>query len=488
MDRELNKSLHKPMPDVGQNSADVLTQLDTFKEHDPSYKDGRVWSLVYYLDEDHSEFLKESYHRFACENGLNPTAFKSLKKFETDVISATADILNGTKDVCGVVTSGGTESCLLAVKTYRDMARDKRRVKKPEMIMPESAHVAWFKASEYFGVKIRLVPLLEDLSPNLKKLKRMINRNTVMILGSAPEYPHGTIDPIEALGEIASKHKIPLHVDACVGGFILPFMEMNGEGMPLWDYRVPGVTSISADIHKYGYAAKGASTITYRNLDYLRYQMFVYQDWPGGVFASSALLGTRPGGAYAAAWGVLQYFGKAGYRALAKDTLEAVNRLKAGVEKIPELAVMGNPKGPLFAYKSISPDLNIYAVGDQMDAMGWQVNRNQFPSGLHAMVTAQHLKVVDQYLVDLQKSVQIVKDNPELAGQGGAATYGMLAHVPLRGMVKKKVLEMYSQQYRAGGGELDLAAESTDSGAGQGPLDKVLAWWVARQTRRGSGG
>ena len=488
MDEQTGQHLHKPMPDIGHSGSDILSALDAFKEGDPNYKDGRLWSLVYYLDEDHSAFLKESYHRFACENGLNPAAFKSLKKFETEVISATADILNGTKDVCGVVTSGGTESCLMAVKTYRDMARDKRRVKQPEMIMPETAHVAWFKASEYFGVKIRLVPLLDDFTPDLKKLERMINRRTVMILGSAPEYPHGTIDPIAAMGEIAQKRKIPLHVDACVGGFILPFMAMNGEELPLWDYRVPGVTSISADIHKYGYAAKGASTITYRNLDYLRYQMFVYQNWPGGVFASSALLGTRPGGAYAAAWGVLQYFGKKGYRALASDTLEAVNRLKAGVEEIPELAVIGNPQGPLFAYKSINPELNIYAVGDQMDAMGWQVNRNQYPPGLHAMVTAQHLKVVDQYLDDLKKAVATVRARPELAEEGGAATYGMLAHVPLRGMVKKKVLEMYSEQYRAGGGELDLTAEAKKTGAGKSPVDKLLAWWVARQSRRGSGG
>lgn len=478
-------STHKAMPDSGRDAAQILSELDAFKGQDPNYKEGKVWSLVYYLDENHSNFLKESYHRFACENGLNPGAFKSLKKMETEVISATADILNGTEDVCGVVTSGGTESCLMAVKTYRDMAREKRRVKRPEMVIPASAHVAWFKASEYFGVKIRLVPLLDDHSPDLKKLKRMINRNTVMILGSAPEYPHGTIDPIAAMGEIAQKRNIPLHVDACVGGFILPFMEMNGEELPPWDYRVPGVTSISADIHKYGYAAKGASTITYRNLDYLRYQMFVYENWPGGVFASSALLGTRPGGAYAAAWGVLQYFGKDGYRTLARDTLEAVNRMKAGVEAIPELQVMGNPQGPLFAYKSTSADLNILAVGDQMDAMGWQVNRNQYPSGLHAMVTAQHLKVVDQYLADLNTAVETVKADPELAGQGGAATYGMLAHVPLRGMVKKKVLEMYSEQYRSGGGELDLAA---DAAGEKSLLDKVLAWWVARQTRKSAGG
>ncbi len=480
--------MHTPMPERGRKSPDILEQLETFREQDPKYKEGRVWSLVYYLNEQHSAFLKESYHRFVCENGLNPGAFKSLKKFENEIISATADILNGTEEVCGVVTSGGTESCLMAVKTYRDMARDQRRISKPEMIMPDTAHVAWFKASEYFGVKIRLVPRLDDMTPDLKKLRKMINRNTVMILGSAPEYPHGTIDPIEAMGAIAQKKRIPLHVDACVGGFILPFMEMNGEQLPPWDYRVPGVTSISADIHKYGYAAKGASTITYRNLDYLRYQMFVYENWPGGVFASSALLGTRPGGAYAAAWGVLQYFGKEGYRKLAADTLEAVNQLKSGIEAIPELEVMGNPQGPLFSYRSTSADLNIYAVGDQMDACGWQVNRNQFPEGLHAMVTAQHLQVVDQYLQDLRSAVKTVKANPELARQGGAATYGMMAHVPLRGMIKKKVLEMYSEQYRAGGGELDLAAGASATGTdGAGLLDRAVQWYVARRARREAG-
>lgn len=483
--------MHKPMPERGRDRQEILDQLDTFKDQDPQYKDGKLWSLVYYLDEAHSSFLKESYHKYSSENGLNPTAFKSLKKMENDIISATAEILHGTDEVCGVMTCGGTESCLLAVKTYRDMARDQRRVKNPEMIMPETAHVAWFKAAEYFDVKIRLVPLLDDLTPDLKQIESMINRNTMMILGAAPEYPHGTIDPIEAMGGIAEKRGIPLHVDACVGGFILPFMEMNGEEVPLWDYRVPGVTSISADIHKYGYAAKGASTITYRNLDYLQYQMFVCQDWPGGVFASSALLGTRPGGAYAAAWATLQHIGKEGYCRLADETLQAVKRLKAGIDNMQELEVMGSPKGPLFAYKSTAADVNILAVADQMEAKGWQINRNQFPAGLHAMVTAQHLKVVDQYLADLQEAVAVVKANPELAQRGGAATYGMLMHVPLRGMVKKKVLEMYSNLYRAGGGEMDLAAEAA-SGDGEaekkGLLDRVLQWYVARQSRKSADG
>lgn len=477
--------MHQSMPTQRGNADDILEQLQAFKADDPNYKDGKVWSLVYYLDEDHSQFIKDSYHSFACENGLNPTAFKSLKSFETQVISATAEILHGTEEVCGVITSGGTESCLMAVKTYRDMARDQRRVKKPEMILPETAHVAWFKASEYFGVKIRLVPLLDDMTLDLKTLEKHINRNTIMILGSAPEYPHGTIDPIEAMGRIAEKRKIPLHVDACVGGFILPFMEMNGEELPLWDYRVAGVTSISADIHKYGYAAKGASTITYRNLDYLKYQMFVHQDWPGGVFASSALLGTRPGGAYAAAWATLQYFGKEGYRALAAETLSAVNQLKAGISSIPELAIMGKPQGPLFAYRSTDPSVNIFAVGDQMDAKGWQVNRNQYPSGLHAMVTAQHLKVVDQYIADLKDAVATVKANPELAQQGGAATYGMMTHIPLRGMVKKKVLEIYADLYKAGGGSVDLASESVDvEHSKQTLIQKLINWYVHRQSRK----
>lgn len=476
--------MHTPMPLEGRDSEEILSQLEVFRDQDPRYKEGRVWSLVYYIDEEHSTFLRDAYHSYASENGLNPGAFKSLKKLENEIISATADILHGTDEVCGVVTSGGTESCLMAVKTYRDMARDQRRVKKPEMILPQTAHVAWFKASEYFGVKVRLVPLLDDFTPDLKKLRRLVNRNTIMILGSAPEYPHGTIDPIEAMGEIALKKGIPLHVDACVGGFILPFLEMNGEDVPPWDYRVPGVTSISADIHKYGYAAKGASTITYRNLDILRYQMFVYENWPGGVFASPALLGTRPGGGYAAAWSVLQYFGKEGYRELADDTLRAVEGLKQGVESIPGLQVMGNPIGPLFSFRSTEPGLSIYAVGDQMDARGWQVNRNQFPEGLHAMVTAQHLQVVDQYIADLRESVEIVRDNPELAQSGGAATYGMMAHVPLRGMVRKKVLEMFSEQYRAGGGELDLKAGASVSGE-PGLLDRVVQWYVTRQQKKG---
>ncbi|RYF40748.1 MAG: aspartate aminotransferase family protein, partial [Comamonadaceae bacterium] len=274
------------LPREGRGRDEVLAELRGYGAEDPDYKANRLWSLVYYLGEEHEAFMGQAYQAFSSANGLNPTAFKSLKRFETEIIAAVAQLFHGGPGTCGVVTSGGTESCLLAVKTYRDLARAQRGVRRPEMVLPVTAHVAWFKAAEYFGVKPRLLALDADLRAETGKLTGLINRNTVMVLGSAPEYPHGTIDPIEAFGAIAQARGVPLHVDACVGGFILPFMAMNGRQLPLWDYRVPGVTSISADIHKYGFAAKGASTISYRNLDYLKHQMFVHTEWPGGVFAS----------------------------------------------------------------------------------------------------------------------------------------------------------------------------------------------------------
>lgn len=478
------------LPDHGRPPEEVLRELRGFGERDPDYRHGRAWSLVYYLDEAYAEFLAQAYQTYSSANGLNPTAFRSLKRLETEIIATTAGLLNATPDVCGVVTSGGTESCLLAVKTYRDLARSQRRVRRPEMILPVTAHVAWFKASEYFEVAVRLLPLDENFRAEVSRLEQLVNRNTVMILGSAPEYPHGLIDPIERMGEVAARHGVPLHVDACVGGFVLPFMAMNGMQLPPWDYRVPGVTSISADLHKYGFAAKGASTITYRNLDLLKHQMFVYQDWPGGIFASPALLGTRPGGAYAAAWAALQYFGRSGYCELARRTSEAFARLRSGIESVPELRVFGDPQGPLLGYGARDRALSIYAVGDQLEARGWLVNRLQSPEGLHAMVTAKHIESVDAYLTDLHAAVATVKADSSLARSGSAATYGLMANVPLRGMVRKRVLEVFAGMYGPGGGTLDLGATDPDTGsaddssahdAKRSLLERLTLWWSTRR-------
>ncbi len=477
------------LPPHGRDPQEILAQLAQMGDDDPAYKEGRLWSLVYYLDEPYHAFQGQAYQQFASANGLNPTAFKSLKRFENEIISTTAALHHGTPGVCGVVTSGGTESCLLAVKTYRDMARALRSVRKPEMVLPRSAHVAWIKASDYFGVRIRWLALDDHLRADVSRLDKLINRNTVMVLASAPDYPHGTIDPVEAMAGIAQRRGVPLHVDACVGGFILPFMEMNGVVLPPWDYRVPGVTSISADLHKYGYASKGVSTITYRDMEILKHQMFVHVDWPGGVFASPALLGTRPGGAYAAAWAALQYFGEAGYRDLAARTQQAFTRMRDGVKAMPELQVLGDPCGPLLAYGARDKSVNIFAVGDQMEHRGWQINRLQKPDGLHAMITAQHLAVIDDYLHDLRAAVAAAKADPTLADQGEAATYGMMAHIPLRGMVKNRVLDMFAQLYQPGGGEINLAAAAHAPATGEGPaqppplVDRLARWFVRLRQR-----
>lgn len=470
---------HRNLPETGRPEAEVLDDLKAFARDDPDYKGGRLWSLVYHLDDAHDDFVAEAYRQYTSANGLNPAAFQSLKRMESEIISTVAGLLHGGPETCGVVTAGGTESCLMAVKTWRDRARKTRGVHRPNMILPATAHVAWFKAAEYFGVTPRLLPMDKDLATDIRKLNRRIDRNTVMVLGSAPEYPHGTIDPIRHMGEIAAKRGVPVHVDACVGGFILPFMEMNGADLPPWDFRVPGVMSISADLHKYGYAAKGASTILYRDLDTLKHQMFVYQDWPGGVFASPALLGTRPGGAYAAAWAVMQKLGVDGYRDLAARTTQAVEILKEGIGAIDGLRILGRPQGPLLAYGSSDRSLNIFAVADQLEAKGWSVNRVQNPDGIHAMVTAKHLEVAETYLADLAAAVEAVRADPSLAKTGGAATYGMMAHVPLRGMVKSKVLDVFAEMYRAGGGAMDL------HGAAPSLVDRLAARYADWRGRRG---
>ncbi len=481
------------MPLKGSCEDDILADLASLRGKDPDYRRGRTWSLVYYLDDAHERFINRAYALYSSANGLNPAAFRSLKKIESDIISMVAELFHGDGEVCGVLTSGGTESCLLAVKTYRDYGRARRGIRKPEMILPVTAHVAWLKGAEYFGVKPVFVPLDEYFRADTQAVAKKIGRNTVMILGSAPEYPHGIVDPIAELGRLGKDHGVPVHVDACVGGFILPFMEKAGRRLPPWDYRVPGVTSISADLHKYGFAAKGASTITYRRLELLKHQMFVHQDWPGGVFASAALLGTRPGGAYAAAWAAIRKFGEQGYVRLAQETLAAFDALKTGIAAIAPLEVIGDPCGPLLSYRSANPAVNIFAVGDQMEKRGWHIDRLQMPDALHAMVTPIHGTVSAEYLADLAAAVETVRTHPELAESGSAATYAMIAHVPMRRMVKKQVLELFAQLYAPGATDIDLGdvhladgpgADGDEPGSRLSLLERIVRRYVRFKARR----
>jgi glutamate/tyrosine decarboxylase-like PLP-dependent enzyme len=423
--------------------------MESFRYKDVNYKQGRTWSLVYHLSQEHTNFLKQAHSLYFSENALNPMAFQSLKRFEHEVVRMTADLLHGDGNVVGTMTSGGTESCLLPVLAYREFTRRKKRFRSraPEMIAPESIHVAWEKGAKYFGVKMVAIPLQKNYQVDLKALKKKINSNTIMIVASAPSYPHGVIDPIKELGQIALDHQIPLHVDSCLGGFMLPFMEMEGFKVPLFDFRVHGVTSISADVHKYGYAAKGASIILYRDMDYLKHQFFIHQDWPGGVFASPALLGTRPGGSIAAAWAALNAIGLDGYRKISSSIMETTRILINGINEIEGLQVMGKPAMSVFAFTTTTKKINIFAVGDLMEERGWHIDRLQRPEGLHAMVSPAHQTVTEKYLDDLKASVEIARSEPKLGAKGNAAMYGMIAHVPFRKLIKKEVMKMMEKMY-----------------------------------------
>jgi len=457
----------KSIPEIGIEHTDILDQLRQYGGQDVNYRESRTWSLVYHLDDEHTEFLKQAYGLYFSENALNPMAFQSLKRFETDVINMTANLLHGDENTVGTMTSGGTESCLLPVLTYRDRAKSKRKLPfKPEMIAPESIHVAWSKAAKYFGVKIKYAPLKDDFRVDVAAVKKMINRRTIMLVGSAPSYPHGVIDPIGELGLLAQQHKLPLHVDACLGGFLLPFIEMNGIALPHFDFRVPGVSSISADVHKYGFAAKGASTILYRNMDDMKHQFFIHEDWPGGVFASPALLGTRPGGAFAAAWAAMHALGENGYRENARKIMEITAKLQRDINAIDGLQVLGHPNMSVFAYHATDDGINIFAVGDQMEAKGWQIDRLQRPEGLHVMVVPGHAKITEEYLGDLKASVEAVRSNPRLASKGNAAMYGMIANLPFRGMIKKEVMKMMEAMY---------------SSHGQMPMDGSKSSWLVEK-------
>jgi len=479
----------KTIPEHGIEREEVLSRLKEFGEEDANYRESRTWSLVYYLGEEHTAFLKEAYGLYFSENALNPMAFKSLKRMETEIVQMTGKLLNGDDQVAGVMTSGGTETCLLPVVTYRDRARATGQVRsKPEMIAPRSIHVAWEKAASYFGVKMVHAPLDNSQRVDVEALEKRINRRTVLLVASAPCYPFGTVDRIKALGEVAQRHQLPLHVDACLGGFLLPFVERLGNEVPVFDFRVPGVTSIGADVHKYGFSAKGASVLLYRNMDYLRHQFFVYADSPTGVYASPGLLGTRPGGAIAAAWAALHAIGLDGYLEIAESVMETTRRLKEGIDAIPGLTILGEPAMSVFAYGSDEKELDIYAVGDQMEEKGWTVDRIQHPSGLHCMVTPRHAEVVDAYLGDLREAVETVRKHPELAKQGSAVMYGMVAHAPMRGMVKKQVTDMMSELY---GPECKMPALGMEEQEGSAVEKKVLPvllkffqWWNRLSERR----
>jgi sphinganine-1-phosphate aldolase len=404
-DKPENRESVFALPSKGKPVEDVLSTMKATRKHDANWHDGRTWSLVFHAGDEVTDLLKQAYTTFFSENGLNPMAFPSLKKFEAEAVAMTANLLGGDRDVVGNMTSGGTESILMAVKTAREWAKANRPyITAPEMILPSTAHPAFHKAAHYFGLKTIQVPVLEDFRADGDACRAAVTPNTILMVGSAPSYPQGVIDPIVNLAAIAHEHNILFHVDACVGGFMLPFVRRLGYPVPDFDFSVEGVTSISVDLHKYAYAAKGASVILYRTHALRRYQFFVHSDWSGGIYASPTMAGTRPGGTIAAAWAIMNHLGEEGYLSITGTVMNTVTKLREGIGRIDGVRVLGDPAMSILALGS--DRLNIYEIGDELTLRGWHMDRQQLPPSLHLTVTHAHAQVADQFLEDLAQAVE----------------------------------------------------------------------------------
>lgn len=427
------------LPEKGLSKGELFERLDQHGREDANWRQGKTFSLVYYAGDEMLEVVKEAYLRFFSENALNPMVFPSLRRFESEVVRMTANLFHGGDEAAGTMTSGGSESILMAVKTARDFARANRpEVKRPKMLLPLSAHPAFEKAAHYFDVEPVHIPLDAGYRANVAEARKLIDGDTILMVGSAPAYPHGVVDPIEELAAIAKEAGILFHTDACLGGFLLPFAERLGKDVPLFDFRVPGVTSISADLHKYGFAAKGASTVLYRNRDLRRFQYYVYADWPGGLYASPSMTGTRPGGPIAAAWAALMYAGEDGYKTIAKKTLDAAKAILDGIRETPGLQVLGEPGYSVFAFTSDTID--IYALGDALEARGWKLDRQQRPPSLHMMITPAHEHLVGQFLADLREAT-LGLEKGTLTPEGSAAMYGMLGQIEVSEQIEQFLLQ-----------------------------------------------
>ncbi len=409
-----------PLPARGADASALLVELGARQARDVDWKSGRAFSLAYYAGDDVYDLAQRAYAKYLSTNALNVGAFPSLRGLQAEVVEMVSDLLHGGPEAAGFMTSGGTESILLAVKAARTRGRQ-RGIDAPEMVLPTTAHAAFEKGAEYFGVKSVRVPVGADFRADAAAMARALTPNTMLLVASAPAYPQGVIDPVAAIAALAAERDINCHVDACMGGITLPMMERLGYPIPPFDFRVPGVTSISVDLHKYGYTAKGAAVILHRTKALRKHQTFVTDNWLGGLYASSGLLGTKGGGAIAAAWAVMRYLGEEGYLRLTRVAREATEALVAGLRATPGVVVLGEPEATLVAFTFT--DADAFAVGDALGQRGWHVDQQQPPPSLHCMVNAVHAPVIAEFLRALHSALAAVRASGSTAAQ---KAYGAL--------------------------------------------------------------
>eukprot|EP00499_Haloplacidia_sp_CaronLabIsolate_P012479 CAMPEP_0196779332 /NCGR_PEP_ID=MMETSP1104-20130614/6326_1 /TAXON_ID=33652 /ORGANISM="Cafeteria sp., Strain Caron Lab Isolate" /LENGTH=571 /DNA_ID=CAMNT_0042149511 /DNA_START=82 /DNA_END=1797 /DNA_ORIENTATION=+ len=439
LERELDESLKSQLkerriqrlPEEGMADEELEAMMTTMsRREEPKWRSGRVSGGVYHGEDDHVRMLNKAAELFAVSNPLHPDVWPSVMKFEAEVVAMTASMLNGGDDrVCGLLTSGGTESIFLSCKAHRKQAREERGITEPEIIVPRTAHAAFDKACDVLSIRLIKV----DVDPrtcmvDVAAVRRRITKDTIMIVGSAPQFPHGIIDPIRQLSDIARSNGVGLHVDCCLGGFVLPFARELGYDIPEFDFGLPGVTAISVDTHKYGYAAKGTSVVLFRDKALRHHSYFTYANWPGGLYVTAGMGGSRPGALSAACWASMVRLGRKGYLDATRQIMETTQEVRRGVEAIPGLRVMGDPKAMIVSFTSdrASP----YHISDRMAKRGWSLNALQMPPCIHICITVRHFGRAHEFLDELRAVVEELEKEPAPPSGGTAPVYGMASSLP----------------------------------------------------------
>jgi glutamate/tyrosine decarboxylase-like PLP-dependent enzyme len=416
-----------PLNDVGIEKDALFAELEALREADADWRHGRTFSLVYFAGESVLSVMRHAYAAYIHENGLSLDAFPSLRRMEGEVVANGCALFGAS---CGSITSGGTESVLMAVKAARDFGREKGiAAPRGNIVVPITAHPAFDKACHTLGIEIRKAPADAGMRADVRAMEALIDGDTMLLVASAFSFPHGVVDDVSAIAALAEACGTRCHVDACLGGMLLAFAGDAGFVVPPFDFCVPGVTSLSADLHKYGYTAKGASLVLYRDVALRRRQFFATLDWPGGIYASPTMAGTRPGGAIAAAWAVMRHLGREGYVSLTRRVLDTASVLRKGIAGIPGLALLGEPQFSVMAFRGVEaegrPAPDIFAIEERMKRRGWHLDRIQRPAALQMIVSPAHVEAHRLFLADLADITAEVRATGAAAEADGAI-YGAL--------------------------------------------------------------
>ena len=389
------------IPKIGITEKDLFESMVNSMQSDIDWRAGKTFGAVYYPGEKYSKAISNAYLKYMHENAFDPQLFSSILTMENEVVQQTASLFSNNQKLFGNLTSGGTESIFLSILSARNYSKQHKNIKNPEVILSSSAHPAFLKAMNFLRIKPIIVPTKKDFNLNFNGFKEAINQNTILLVASAPAYPTGMIDPISELSNLALENKLLLHVDACIGGFLLSYLKKCNYNIPLFDFNLDGVSSLSVDLHKYAYAPKGSSVLLYRNDELRKHQFSVYPNWEGGIYGSTSFLGTKPGGIVAASWFALNHIGENGYIELTQKTMSATKVIYDFIQKSEHLSIIGNPIMSLIAFQSEKYD--IYHIADELSNLGWYIGRLQNPRGIHLVVSQIHADgAAENFIADLQ--------------------------------------------------------------------------------------